>query len=171
MTPESVGPFSRPFRVDRLPPEGAEVTVEATPEECAALAVDFKLPGIQSVEGRYRVTGSAGRVRVVGRVRASITQVYVVTLELFDSVLDEEVAVDFAGPEVARSAAASAADADPPDEITDGTIDLGSLSAEFVALGLDPYPKKPGVAFSFDEGAPKEADSPFATLGRLKSRT
>ena len=26
-------------------------------------------------------------------------------------------------------------------------IDLGALAAEFLALGLDPYPRKPGVAF------------------------
>ncbi len=35
---------------------------------------------------------------------------------------------------------------DPPDPIIDGKIDLGALAAEFFALGLDPYPRKPGVA-------------------------
>ena len=37
---------------------------------------------------------------------------------------------------------------DAPDPIVDGKIDLGALAAEFLALGLDPYPRKPGVAFA-----------------------
>ena len=36
-------------------------------------------------------------------------------------------------------------DEDEPDPIIDGKIDLGALAAEFFALGLDPYPRKPGV--------------------------
>ena len=49
--------------------------------------------------------------------------------------------------------------ADPPDEIGNGRIDLGALTAEFLALGLDPYPRKPGV--SFGESAPSDrSDSP-----------
>ena len=56
---------------------------------------------------------------------------------------------------------------EPPDEIVNGQIDLGALTAEFLALGLDPYPRKPGVDFSYQD-APDEKDSPFAALGKLK---
>ena len=48
-----------------------------------------------------------------------------------------------------------------------GQIDLGALTAEFLALGLDPYPRKPGVDFSYQDPA-DEKDSPFAALGKLK---
>ena len=48
-----------------------------------------------------------------------------------------------------------------PDEIVNGQIDLGALTAEFLALGLDPYPRKPGVDFSYQDPA-DEKDSPFA---------
>jgi hypothetical protein len=58
-------------------------------------------------------------------------------------------------------------DEDPPDPIVDGRIDLGALAAEFLALGLDPYPRKPGAAFAGAEPEP-ERDSPFAALARLK---
>ena len=40
-------------------------------------------------------------------------------------------------------------DYEPPDEIVNGQIDLGALTAEFLVLGLDPYPRKPGVDFQF----------------------
>lgn len=75
--------------------------------------------------------------------------------------------------EAARKAAPAPAaleeegDEDPPDLIVDGRIDLGALAAEFLALGLDPYPRKPGAAF---EPGEEEAgrDSPFAALARLR---
>lgn len=166
MTPESVGPLSRPIAVDQLPPEGVEAMVEATPEERAALAQDFKLPAIHRLEGRFRLTGSSARIHVAGQVSASITQICVVSLDPFDSVVEEEVAVDFVAPD----AGSVARDPDDgPDELTDGRIDLGSLTAEFLALGLDPYPRKPGVDFEFDAG-PDGTGSPFAALGKLKGR-
>ena len=54
---------------------------------------------------------------------------------------------------------------DPPDPIVDGKVDLGALAAEFLALALDPYPRKPGAEFAAPEVA--EPDSPFAELARL----
>jgi hypothetical protein len=55
---------------------------------------------------------------------------------------------------------------EPPDEIVNGHIDLGALTAEFLALGLDPYPRKPGV--DFDYKGDDKPDSPFAALAKLK---
>ena len=60
----------------------------------------------------------------------------------------------------------SLADEDEPDPVIDGKIDLGALAAEFFALGLDPYPRKPGVAFDEEETNPEPTDSPFAALAR-----
>ena len=86
-----------------------------------------------------------------------------------------------------RSAEIRLTDADPPDEIIDGTIDLGQLAAEFLALGLDPYPRKPGALFASEadgaeagDDAPSEdggfsaavdKPSPFAALSRLKAKS
>ena len=168
MTPHSVGPLTRPISVDRLPPAGQEVRVEASAEEREALARDFNLPAIKRLEGVFTIEGSRTRIGVTGRVRATVTQTCVVTLEDFDSEIDEKVAVDFSpGPDV--SALAEGAGDDLPDPISDGMIDLGALTAEFLALGLDPHPRKPGVEFSYDgEGAGEE--SPFAALGKLKPK-
>lgn len=166
MTPESVGPLSRPVSVERLSQEGMEETVVATPAECAALAKDFKLPGIHALSGRFRLTGSPQRVKVTGRIEASIMQICVVTLDVFDSKLEEDVEVDFAVPEHA-SEGHGCEDAVSLDEILNGRIDLGALTAEFLALGLDPYPRKPCAAF--DEAVVDEKpDSPFAALRKLK---
>ena len=168
VTPESVGPLSRPVAVDNLPAKGVEASVEATAEECAALARDFKLPAIRSLIGRYKLTGTPERVRVTGRVTAAVTQVCVVTLEEFDSTLDEDVEVDFSAPDsLPLTGGESEREYEPPDEIVNGHIDLGSLTAEFLVLGLDPHPRKPGVDFAY-EVKDDPPDNPFAALGKLK---
>lgn len=167
MTTGTAGPLSRPVVVNRLPPEGTEVVVEASAEERAALARDFDLVALDRLVGRFRLAGSAHRIAVTGSVEAEIVQTCVVTLEPFPSRVAEEVDVDFSDADAFRHT--DAEDAEMPDPIVNGTIDLGHLAAEFLALGLDPYPKKPGAAFAFeDEGA--EALHPFAALKGLPDR-
>ena len=170
MTPETVGPLSRPVDVMNIPPRGQEVHVEATAEECAALAADFGLPGIRRLSGDYRLTNSAKGVHVTGLVKASITQICVVTLEPFDSDVEEEVEVDFAEPAgVPAEPPTDINEYEPPDEIVNGQVDLGALTSEFLVLGLDPYPRKPGVDFEYRDPADGK-DSPFAALGKLKPK-
>jgi uncharacterized metal-binding protein YceD (DUF177 family) len=167
MTPESVGPLSRLVDVTNIPPQGTQAAVEATAEECAALARDFKLPAIHALSGEYRLTGSARGIHVAGHVRARIAQICVVTLDPFDSDIDEEVEVDFAESRgMPAEPPTEMHEYEPPDEIVNGHIDLGALTAEFLALGLDPYPRKPGV--DFDYRSDDKPDSPFAALGKLK---
>jgi hypothetical protein len=74
-----------------------------------------------------------------------------------------------ARPSAGETLTFSLADEDDPDPVIDGKIDLGSLTAEVFALGLDPYPRKPGVELV----APAEqalADSPFAALAAKRSK-
>ena len=170
MTPETVGPFSRPVHVMNMPPQGTVVHVEATAEECASLAQDFGLPGIHALSADFKLNSSAKGIHVTGVVKASVTQICVVTLEPFDSAIEEEVEVDFAEASgMPPEPPTNVHEYEPPDEIIDGEIDLGALTAEFLALGLDPYPRKPGVDFKYKDPADQE-DSPFAALGALKER-
>ena len=60
----------------------------------------------------------------------------------------------------------SLADEDEPDPVIDGKIDLGALTAEFFALGLDPYPRKPGAVLDEERTNSEPTDSPFAALGQ-----
>lgn len=163
-------PFSRPFAAVDVPEGGLDVTIEATREECDKLATAFALLAVHRLRGILHLSGSPGRLRVTGRVEALPRQVCVVTLEPFDAAVKEDLDVTFAAPSRLSSATSrdrGPTDKEPPDEIVDGMIDLGVLATEFLALGLDPYPRKPGADFSFpceDAAAP----SPFAALARLK---
>ena len=55
-----------------------------------------------------------------------------------------------------------------PDPIVGGRIDFGALTAEFLALGLDPYPRKPGVSFEAVQAG--EDPRPFDALRKLQER-
>jgi hypothetical protein len=161
MTKAAIGPLSRPIRVDRLVgAKPANVDVEATPAECAALAADFKIPAIRDLKGLYRLTGSLARLKVVGTVQAVVTQVCTVTLDEFESFLNLDVDIDYS--DGAESLGVDPESLDVPDPIVKGQIDFGALTAETVALGLDPFPRKPGAVF--EPVTVGEDESPFAVL-------
>jgi hypothetical protein len=95
-----------------------------------------------------------------------------VSLEDFESVVEEPVEAVF-GPEEAGGKTPVTVSLDPeqepPDAIVDGKIDLGALALEFLTLALDPYPRKPDVAFVGGQDAKDAAEvSPFAALAALK---
>ncbi|GEP11539.1 YceD family protein [Methylobacterium gnaphalii] len=161
MTKASIGPLSRPTRVDRLVgARPATVTVEATPEECVALAEDFKIPAIRDLKGTFQLTGTLARLSVVGMVEAVVTQICTVTLEPFDAPLTSEVEVDYS--DGAEFLGADPESVDVPDPIVNGRIDFGALTAEYLALGLDPFPRIPGAVF--ETVTVGEDESPFAVL-------
>jgi hypothetical protein len=74
----------------------------------------------------------------------------------------EAVEVDFAA-----ASATPPQGEDPPDPIVGGAVDLGVLTAEFLALGLDPHPRKPDADFRF-EASDEPPPSPFAALDKLR---
>jgi hypothetical protein len=190
--------FSRPLKVEDVPPGGIELTVSATEAERRAIAAEDGLEGLAKLEGALHIVPwRKGGLSVTGEVRARVTQICVVSLDPFDSDLVEPIDVKFApvsAPDlpsamaarlgrVPRSRSASRADdavpakagfdlEDPPDPIIGGRIDVGALIVEFLALGLDPYPRKPGVEFEDAPTAPGDQieESPFAKLAALKDK-
>jgi uncharacterized metal-binding protein YceD (DUF177 family) len=136
-----------------------------------AIAKAAGLVGLPRLEAGFDVTrqGSDG-LRVVGRVTATVVQDCVVTLEPVESAIDEAVDVTFLPDvaEIAKTAGLQALDTDePPEALSNGVVDLGAVATEFLLLGIDPYPRKPGVTFD----APAAGDPtshPFAALAALK---
>jgi hypothetical protein len=182
---EEAEPFSRPLAVESIRETGARLKFAASEAECAALAERDELLGLRDlvVEAEVFRRGKEGLL-VKGRVTALVTQTCVVSLEPFESPVDEAFEIEFAPQAEAEAAyaramaeieaaadkaAALAEQRDPPDPIIGGKIDLGVLAAEFLALGLDPYPRKPGARFE-DFIAPEtdEKPTPFSGLAGWK---
>ena len=180
-----------PLPVSDVPARGLDVTLVAAERLRAQLAAANGLARIASAEARLHVSrrGREG-LHVTGEVRARVTLTCVVSLEQFDSDISEPVDVDFEpspdqrpereGRSAARSRRAPPSpapevevgmdDLDAPDPIVDGRIDLGALAQEFLTLGIDPYPRKPGVAFT-EPAEPPAKESPFAKLATLTPKT
>ena len=165
-------PFSRPFAVSELRDTGHEIAITARPDERAELARIDGLVALSRLEADFRIT-RRGRIglNVAGEVRASVTQNCVISLEPFEAQVREPISVRYdikrkADHDIAVDAiVVEIGDLDPPELVVDGRIDLGALAAEFLALALDPYPRKPGavlVAVPVDGDPPKI--SPFTDL-------
>jgi uncharacterized metal-binding protein YceD (DUF177 family) len=118
-------------------------------------------------------------VHVVGHVSATVEQICVVTLEPVVNAIDEAVDLIFvpaetaARAERARRVDGDAAEAsiladDPPEVLRDGVVDLGEIATEFLLLGIDPYPRKPGAVFQATASGDADTTHPFAALAALK---
>lgn len=181
MTSDRVSlPLSHSVRVETIRPRGTEVTVRAEAGQLPAIAAMLGVAALETLEARYDLARNGERVKLEGRIRAKLEQSCVVTLDPFPVTLDVPLKLDLV-PETDPIFAAREADSgdadidievmlneeDPPEPIEGGVIDLGAITLEFLALALDPYPRKPGV--SFEPPAADEAEpSPFAVLAKLK---
>lgn len=158
--------LSRPLPADRVGAGGLAVTVEATADECAAVARRLLLPSVAAVRCDWSLRPAPGGVvEAEGSLRARLHQECVVSLDPFPVVVVEEFAVRFVP---AGTESETADDPDEPDELTieAGTFDLGEATVEQLALALDPYPRKPGAVLP--DAATDIPDTPFGALAKLR---
>lgn len=178
MTAKADIPFSRVFAWSGVQPRGTPVAFQASPAECEAMADALGIVKVASASAEFtispfRKTG----FKVVGEVRAEVEQACVVTLDPVPESIHEIVDLRYL-PEseiepVSEEIEVDIDAEDPPEPILGSTVDLGVLTTEFIAVGLDPYPRKPGVEFTpfiEDDGSEDEAESPFAGLAALKDK-
>jgi hypothetical protein len=171
-------PFSRPVSVKDGSPGGTRIAISAEPNERAALAAMLKLPDVKRLEARFEVKPWArDGLAITGVIEGEVTQICGVTLEEFQAPVREEVDVRFLGEDAKPRqeevpGAEHETDLDAPDTLLNGRVDLGALAAEHLALGLDPYPRKPELAAEDPpEEEPKPATHrPFAGLDKLVAK-
>lgn len=166
--------LSRPLEVSRVPASGCLEVVTADPDELAALAAAMKLPAIYSLVGQLTVSPWRGQgFKVQGHLAAELDQVCVVTLEEFRDRIEDQIVRYFLPRDALRPDEAAMVEEGDADLFDGGTIDLGEVVAESLALALDPYPRRPGAEFRDIEIAdpqatkPNDPASPFAALAQL----
>ncbi len=171
MSDEGVFEMSRPVATDRIPAAGMMVDVASSADERDAVAGRLELSLVRLLSCRYVLTrplaGATrrreGEIVGEGHLRATVVRECVVTLELFDEVIDERFRIRF----VPAGTESDDEDPEADDEIpyAGASIDLGEATVEQLALTLDPYPRRPGA-----ELPPEASDidlGPFAALARL----
>jgi hypothetical protein len=170
--------FSRPIDLTDLAPGGLERDLEASAEECAGLARRFELEALAALSASLRILPLSGGVgaRVEGRFQARLTRLCVISLEPFDAEVAESFKLDLLPAELIDNGGAveqfTEEDVEP---FAGPSLDLGELVAQYLALALDPHPRRPGVAL--DAALPGAAEpardgraGPFAALGELRRK-
>ncbi|MBX9828115.1 MAG: DUF177 domain-containing protein, partial [Xanthobacteraceae bacterium] len=171
---QTAPPWSVPVVVAEVPDTGR--SLELAPDEAqrkvvAAAADILELPRFAASFDLTR--HGADGLRVAGHVSATVIQRCVVTLEPVENQIDEDI--DLLFQPQAEVPIAPAADAghqgleaeEPPEVLHGGVVDLGAVATEFLMLGIDPYPRKPGAVFEAPP-AGDPASHPFAALAALK---
>jgi hypothetical protein len=172
-------PVEHPWRVplaqSSVTTSGLHVDLTADERVRSRLARVAGLESLPRLSASFDVSlHGRGGLRVAGRVSATVRQTCGITLEPFDNEVNEAIDVVFR-PDVAEfsaeksSTGAEIALEDETEPLVNGMIDLGALATEFLILGIDPYPRKPGTMFE----APLEGGDvghPFAGLAALTKR-
>jgi len=167
-------PWSVPMRREEVPETGRRVELVADETVRDSVAKEAGVVGVERLSAVFDVTrlGHDG-LRATGRVRATVRQTCVVSLEPMSTDLDEAIDVAFAPPNAVATGTEldfepAPASGEPPEPLVNGGIDLGALATEFLILGIDPYPRKPDVTFE-PPAVPDAGENPFAALAALKN--
>jgi uncharacterized metal-binding protein YceD (DUF177 family) len=157
--------FSRPLALASVPASGLRLTLEAGPEERAALARRLGLLALDALAAELVLApGPDGTVAVTGELAAEVVQACVVSLEPVRQRVAEPVAWRLL-PEGTEPADG---EEDPDDIACPGNqADLGEALSQQLSLALDPYPRAPNAQLPEDPGA-GAAHGPFAALAKLK---
>jgi hypothetical protein len=159
-------------RREDVPETGQHLEIEADEEVRARLTVLAGVLVVPQLGISVDVTRHGEGLRAAGRLTARVAQTCGVTLEPIENTIDEPFDVLFLPQDVAGAAPAGPDPEDVDDTrepLVNGAADLGAIATEFFLLGIDPYPRKPGAVFS-GPAEDRAADSPFASLSRLKDR-
>ena len=179
---QAPAPWQVPVAIEDVAETGQHFDLVADNDIRAAVARVVGLRDLPRLEANFDVTrhGPDG-LRVSGRMSATVGQNCVVTLEPLANEVEEDIDLLFAPPPppVARKAGedevVEEASERPqrswngPEPLIGGVVDLGALATEFLILGLDPYPRKPGAVFEAPQDV-KPDPGPFAALAGLKEK-
>jgi hypothetical protein len=183
---QAPAPWQVPVAIEDVAETGQHFDLVADSDVRAAVARLAGFRDLPRLEASFDVTRQgADGLHVRGRVSATAGQNCVVTLEPLANDVEEDIDLVFAprpapapAPVERRAgdgAAAESASEKPerawnaPEPLIGGVVDLGALATEFLILGLDPYPRKPGAVFELAQEV-KPDPGPFAALAGLKGR-
>jgi uncharacterized metal-binding protein YceD (DUF177 family) len=169
--------FSRIVPLEHIGTGWMTERLQASDAERAALAVRFELAELSGLTAEVRLRRArAGRyVEIDATLRAAVAQSCVVTLDPVAAEIEESFTL-LMGPidERGRKGDELVVELDEPEPLDGDEIDVGELVAQQLSLALDPYPRRPDVAFPdgadpasrpADDAAPAApAANPFAAL-------
>ena len=177
MKSRSASPVGRVVSTASLPKKGLAVSIEADADQRRALAEAHALQDVARFAAELNVAPWRGDgVRVRGSVEADIVQQCVVSLDPIETAIRAPVDAVFLpeGSPLARPRHAEDGEMlidpegpDAPETFSEGRLDVGAVSEEFLALAIDPYPRKPDVDLPQETAAPSEPPAPSPLRDQL----
>lgn len=180
------------FAVDDLGTQAIRLEIAPTAEQARALCKRLDLLALEGLVAKLAITRNKGNmvIHVTGSLEAQVTQRCVVTLTPVKAKIHEELEGWFADPHQAVSFAKAKRErlspqelmdqpileeAEDPEPVIDGKIDLGEFVTQFLSLALEPYPRAQGVEYAQTLQGPEHEpdgvyDNPFAALKEWKAR-
>lgn len=163
-----------------IPDSPLVVRREANAEETERLASALGVTACPMMHADYEIRRVGDdRYLMTGTVFADVTQPCVVTLEPVRQHIEERILVEIGGRASDRQGTEDTElpllDDDMEHEpLVGGRIEAGRIVFETLAAAIDPYPRKDGAVFDWEDPiskSPGREAGPFAALAKLKSQT
>ena len=167
--------FSYPIQIDKLTPAEKKFSLIADEAQRAWIAEIFQVEGVKSFAAEISVKPEkkSSIIKVFGKAEAKLEQISVVSLEKFEKKYESEFEVLFDTKATYTQIREEFDDinADAPEVVENGEIDLAAVAMEQIAILIDDYPRQEGEVFAFESEFDKEttaAENPFAVLAKIK---
>ena len=169
-------PWIQVIRLGELSKGPVKVALAPDLATCDLIAKEVGLEGLRDLYADLTVRPWLDGAEITGPFRAQVAQICGVSLDTFEQPLAGEIdvrVVPAGSPNAPPESDPGMGDLeldpdepDPPDVLADESIDLASYLIEYLALEIDPFPRKPGATFDYQ---PDTSDlSPFSALKALK---
>ena len=174
-------PFQEIYDLGDLGRGGADLRITASGEELVRIALWADVQAVESFAATMTLRKhAANSFSLDAELSADVVQECVVTLEPVRSHIERQIHRELHLAVHARhrsdttvALSQHAGEDDVPEEIDSLDYDLAGPLLEELALGIDPYPRAPGVEFAAPPEPAEPAakpESPFAALKSLKNR-
>jgi len=173
-------PLSQIYNFARLGNAGDSVVVAADADQRDAIARWAGVLSLEDFSAKADIRKLApNRFGLSFSLKADVTQACVVTLDPVPAHLEHNFTRELlftgqtarrrpAEPESASEVVVDSLEDEGPEEIESLHYDLAAPVLEEFVLALEPYPRRPGVAFEPPSDGLEPPESPFAVLKGLK---
>lgn len=169
--------FSRLIAIEGITPDKTRSEkIDATEEECEALAARFGLRHLANLKATVNIRRISGSdmIKINGTFAADVVQACVVSLQDVHGHVEGSFDTYFtqtAGEQRDEIEFTLEDDLEAAEIVVNGMIDMGEVVAQYLSLDLDPYPRAPGVSLAAQmrETGTSGKANPFQVLAALKT--
>lgn len=163
------------YNIVDIPAAGLHCERKASASECEDLSNALKIPSLGRLFAKYHIVAlPGGGYRLSGEIHADVVQACIVTLEPVPAHVADRFSSEFWADHAhldseGEKSILDGADIEP---LSNGVIDAGRIIFESLSGAIDPYPRKQGAEFDWQDPAALDLarTSPFAVLAKLKDK-